>query len=209
MSEREKVGWFQKFLGRIGKYFYWWKAKKMSAVMMTFDFLECVRILVELNDGDIITALHEFRELGRSAGQTVAAELLGPGELIFSKNVKDIPFILRVAWFIFFGENLKDVKFHDKTKDEPIKITWTLNRCIFCAALGKENELKFDRDIMKTDETRLTYGSVVAGAMEGALNSILEYVGSPYRAEIHETKCLVCGDPYPEYTAYLYEKETE
>ncbi|MHA1271261.1 MAG: hypothetical protein ACTSPY_15825 [Candidatus Helarchaeota archaeon] len=209
MAEREKIGWFQKLLGKIGKHFYWWKAKKMSAVMMTFDFLECIRILVELNDGDIVAALEEFRDLGKSAGQTVASELLGPGELIFSRNIKDVPFILKVAWHIFFGEDLQNVKYYDKTDTDPIRITWTFDKCIFCAALKRETELIFNRETMKTDETKLTYGSVVAGVMEGALNAILEYVKSPYRTEIHETKCLRIGDPFSEYTAYFYEIEQQ
>ena len=180
----------------------------MSALMMTYDFLECVRILVELNNNDIPAALEDFREIGKSAGYTVATELLGPGELIFSRNIKDVPFMLKVAWFIFFGEEIKSIKFHDKTDTEPIKITWTLDRCIFCAALKKEKELVFNRETMKTDETKLTYGSVVAGAMEGALNAILEYVKSPYYGKIYETKCLQAGDPFSEYTAYFYEKDS-
>ena len=204
MSEREKIGWFQRFLGKIGKHFYWWRAKKMSAVMMSVDFLECIRVLVELNDGNIPAALEEFRKLGITAGQTVASELLGPGEMIFSRNIEDVPFILNVAWYIFFGENLTDVKMYTET--DPIKMVWTLPYCIFCAAVRKEQELKFDRDTMKTDETKLTYGSVVSGAMEGALNAILEYVNSDYRVKIYETKCICAGDPFPEYTAYFNEK---
>jgi hypothetical protein len=200
---REKVGWFQKFLGKIGKHYYWWRAEKMSAVMMTFDVLECLRVLIKLNDGNIEEALKDFRGIGIKAGETVAAELLGPGELIFSRSVEDLPFILKVAWHIFFGEDLKTIEFHEKIKDEPIKITWTLDHCIFCAGLKYEQELKFNRENMG----EYNFGSVVAGAMEGAMNAILEFVESPYQATIKETKCIAAGDPFPEYTAYITEKE--
>ena len=202
-ENREKIGWFQRALGKIGKHYYWWKSKKMSAVMMTFDVLECIRVLIDLNDGDIHAGLEEFQNIGKTAGQTVAAELLGPGDLIFSKNVEDLPFILKIAWYIFFGEDLKTIQYYEKTSTDPIKIIWTLDHCLFCACLTKEKELEFTKETMKDQ----TFGSVVAGAMEGALNSILEYVKSPYYSKIKETKCLQLGDPFPEYTAYIYEKE--
>jgi len=201
---REKVGWFQKLLGMIGKHYYWWTAKKMSAVMMTFDFLECLRILVELNDGDIYKALKDFHDIGIKAGESVASELLGPGEMIFSRNIKDLPFILKVSWYIFFGENLKDIKFFEDENGQ-MKMIWTLDRCIFCAALKKEKELKINKETMKDE----SYGSVVAGAMEGAMNAVLNYVKSPYYVIVKETRCIAKGDPFPEYTAFIYKREED
>ncbi|MHA1131548.1 MAG: hypothetical protein ACTSQQ_12170, partial [Candidatus Helarchaeota archaeon] len=64
---KEKLGILGKLLAKIGKHYYWWKARKMNGLLMSLDFLECVRIIYEYHDNSLPAALQTFRELGHSA----------------------------------------------------------------------------------------------------------------------------------------------
>ena len=68
---KEKLGFFGKILAKIGKHYYWWRAKKMNGLLMSLDFLECMRIIYEYHDNNLSAALQTFKELGRSAGKAI------------------------------------------------------------------------------------------------------------------------------------------
>ncbi|MBD3227327.1 MAG: hypothetical protein GF329_03990 [Candidatus Lokiarchaeota archaeon] len=202
-----KIGIWKKFLGRIGKHFYWWKANKTSGLMFTVTILECIKTLIELNNGDIIEGMRQSSNVGSLVGKEVVSELLGAGEMIFSKRVEDMPYLIKVAWYIFLNDEIEDIEYLPKTAEEPHRVVWKLSDCMFCKYLEYETEYNFDQNTLKTKETRLTYGSPVTKAVESIINEILDYVESEYRCEVYETKCIQNGDPYPEYTAYYYTRE--
>ena len=97
---KEKLGIFGRLLAKIGKHFYWWRARKMNGILMSLDFLECMRIIIEYHDNNLPAALATFKELGHSAGQSVVYEFLDAGKRIFSKSLEDYPTILAAAYYI-------------------------------------------------------------------------------------------------------------
>ncbi|NVM28170.1 MAG: hypothetical protein HWN65_04950 [Candidatus Helarchaeota archaeon] len=202
---KEKLGFFGKLLAKIGKHYYWWRARKMNALMMSINFLECVRIIYEdIHDHNLPAALEAFKELGRNAGQQVIYEFLDAGKRIFSKRLEDFPVILEAAWYIFMGDHISGAQLLPATYDLPQRLVWRVEKCVFCAGLKQDDSIVVNKETMDWDNTRLTWGSVVCGVMESALQAILDYVELPYDIAVEETGCIMKGDPYSEYTAYFW-----
>jgi len=205
---KEKLGFFGKLLAKIGKHYYWWRARKMNALMMSIDFLECVRIIYEdIHDKNLVASLQTFKELGRNAGQAVIYEFLDAGKRIFSKRLEDFPVILEAAWYIFMGDHIAGAEIRPATRDLPQRLVWRVEKCVFCAGLKQDDSILVNKETMDWENTRLTWGSVVCGVMESALQSILDYVELPYDISVEETGCIMKGDLYSEYTAYFWPKE--
>jgi hypothetical protein len=205
---REKLGFFGQLLAKIGKHYYWWRARKMNGLMMSLDFLECVRIIYEYHDNDLPKTLKTFKELGRNAGQSVIYEFLDAGKRIFSRRLEDFPVILDAAWYIFMGDHISDAKFIPAEKlDEPKRLVWYINKCVFCAGLKQDNSIIVNEETMDWENTKLTWGSVVCGIMESAMQAILDYVELPYNIKVEETKCIMKGDRLSEYTASFLPKQ--
>ena len=205
---REKLGFFGQLLAKIGKHYYWWRARKMNGLVMSLDFLECVRIIYEYHDENLPKTLKTFKELGLEAGQSVIYEFLDAGKRIFSKRLEDFPVIIESAFYIFMGYHILDAKFIPADKqDHPAQLVWHIDKCVFCAGLKQDNSIIVNKETTDWENTRLTWGSVVCGIMESAMQAILDYVELPYRVEVEETKCIMKGDRLSEYTAYFLPKE--
>jgi len=205
-EDREKLSWWNKVLGKLGKYIYWWKAEKVSALMFNICILECIKALIDLNDGDIIKGMKIATEIGTKTGNTTVGGLIEVGETIFSRNIEDFPFMIKIAWYVFLNEEIEDIKYIKETDKEPPKVVWRLKDCMFCKCLEFEKRFKFNKETLKTDETKLTYASLIVFAVQSICNEVLAYVNSPYYTEVLETKCKQNGDPYPEFTGYLYKR---
>lgn len=204
---KEKLGVFGKLLAKIGKHYYWWKARKMNGLLMSLDFLECMRIIYEYHDNNLPATLQTFKELGYNAGQQIVYEFLDAGKRIFSKQLEDFPVILESAWYIFMGDHIAGATLLPATGTQPQRLVWRVEKCVFCAGLKGDESIVVNKETMEWDKTKLTWGSVVCGVMESALQSILDYVELPYRLTVEETGCIMKGDPYSEYTAYFWSKE--
>ncbi|MHA1264677.1 MAG: hypothetical protein ACTSRS_05500 [Candidatus Helarchaeota archaeon] len=204
---KEKLGMLGKLLAKIGKHYYWWKARKMNGLLMALDFLECMRIIYEYHDNNLPAALQTFKELGHNAGQQIIYEFLDAGKRIFSKRLEDFPVILESAWYIFMGDHITGATLLPAEGDLPQRLVWRVEKCVFCGGLKQDDSFEVNKETMDWEHTRLTWGSVVCGIMESALQSIIDYVELPYTLTVEETGCIMKGDPYSEYTAYFWPKE--
>jgi hypothetical protein len=207
---KEKLGFTGKLLAKIGKHYYWSRARKMNGLLMSLDMLECMRILYEYHDKNLPAALQSYKELGQRAGQAVMYQFLDAGKRIFSKRLEDIPVILAAAWYIFMGDHIADDKWFaaSASGDLPARMVWRVKKCVFCAGLRQDQSITVNKETMDWEHTRLTWGSVVCGVMESGLQSVLDFVELPYTIVVEETGCIMKGDPYSEYTAYFWPKKT-
>ncbi|MHA1649313.1 MAG: hypothetical protein ACTSYB_03885 [Candidatus Helarchaeota archaeon] len=204
---REKLGIMGKLLAKIGKHYYWWRARKMCGLIMSLDFLECMRIIYEYHDNNLPAALQTFKEIGHSAGQSIVYEFLDAGKHIFSKRLEDFPTILEAAWYIFMGDHITGAELRPAKGDLPIRLVWRVEKCVFCAGLKQDDSFIVNKETMDWENTRLTWGSVVCGVMESAMQTVVDYVELPYTLTCEETGCIMKGDPYSEYTIYFWPKE--
>lgn len=203
---KEKLGIFGRLLAKIGKHYYWWRARKMNGLLMSLDFLECMRIIYEYHDNNLPAALQTFKELGHSAGREVIYQFLDAGKRIFSKNIEDYPTILQASWYIMLGDHIEP-ELVLPSGDLPNRLVWRVEQCLFCAGLKQDDSILVNAETMDWSNTRLTWGSVVCGVMETAMQTIVDYVGLPYVLSCEETGCIMKGDRYSEYTIYLWPKQ--
>jgi len=195
---------FQKFLAGVGKRFIRWRKKKMNTLFLNIVILEYVRILKEtLHDGNLETALEDFYNIGKIAGDDLILENLNTAKLIFSKNIEDSPLMTRVASYLAFGEDIPERNFQFIEKntdgDEYDRLTWSYEQCIFCSCLENEKDLVINKETMG----KQTYGCQVSGIFEAVTHTIQEYVGNKYEIKVRETKCIMKGDTYNEYTMWF------
>ncbi|MHA1379091.1 MAG: hypothetical protein ACTSRG_11980 [Candidatus Helarchaeota archaeon] len=195
---------FQRFLAGIGKKYLRWKKKKMNSLFLSITILEYCRILAEfVHDGNLESALEDFHEMGKIAGDDLLLENLGAAKLLFSKDIEDSPLMMRVASYLALGEDIPDrnIQFVPKNTDgdKYDRIIWSYDRCIFCAGLDKEKELVINKETMGNQ----TWGCQVAGIFEALMDRIQKYVGNNYKIECKETKCIMKGDTYNEYTMWF------
>jgi hypothetical protein len=202
-------GLWKRFLGKVGKHYYWWKTNKTSALMFTVTILECIKTLIELNNEDMVEAMSQSFDIGSLVGKEVVSELLAPikyiglSEIMAKDNLEELTFLIKLAWYIFLNEEIDDIEYFPPQGDQPHRVVWKLEDCMFCKILENETDYEFNQNTLRTAETRYTYGTPVCGAVAGILNEVLDYVNSGYRCEVFETKCIHSGDGSPEFTAYF------
>ena len=195
---------FQKLMAGVGKRFLRWRKKKMNTLFLNIVILEYVRILANsLHDGNLEDALETFYEIGKVAGDDLILENLNTAKLIFSKDIKDAPLMTRVASYLAFGEDIPERAFQFIPKgtdgDEYDRLTWSYEQCIFCSGLDKEKELVINKETMG----KQSWGCQVAGIFEAVTHTLQEYVGNKYQIKCEETKCIMRGDAYNEYTMWF------
>ena len=199
----QKLGFFRKLLAKIGKRFLWWKQPKLVGLFLSLTYLEDVKMMMQLSDGTLETALDDFYRVGKIAGHDITFEFLDLGKYVFSRSLEDLPTIISTAYYVMTGQNFTTCKFHPATVQDPAKVVFTIDRCLFCGGLKKETSI----DVNKETVGKQTWGSVVSGIVEAAVEVIEEYVGNNLDVKVKETKCIMNGDPYAEFTVYLHEKE--
>ncbi|NVM54904.1 MAG: hypothetical protein HWN66_14465 [Candidatus Helarchaeota archaeon] len=201
----KKLGFFRKLLAKIGKHYLWRKQPKLVGLFLSLTYLEDVKMLMDLTDGTLESALEEFYKLGKIAGHDITYEFLDIGKYVFSQSIEDVPTILGTAYYVMTGQKFSSCKFFPADALNPTKIVFTLDQCLFCGGLKKETS------IMVNSETlgRQTWGAVIVGIVEAALETIEEYVGNTLKVEVKETKCIMKGDSYAEFTINLYPIEEE
>lgn len=176
----------------------------MNTLFLNIVILEYIRLLKEsLYDGNLEDALESFYQIGKVAGDDLILENLNTLKLILSKDIRDSTLMIRVASYLAFGEDIPERSIHFIPKgtdgDEYDRITWSYEQCIFCAGLEKENELVINKKTMG----KQTWGCQVAGIFEAITHTIQEYIGNKYKIKCKETKCLMKGDAYNEYTMWF------
>jgi len=176
----------------------------MNSLFLSILILEFVRILTEfIHDGNLELALDDFYEIGKIAGDDLLLENIGAAKLLFSKDIKDSPLMTRVASYLALGEDIPDRNFQFVPKntdgDKYDRLIWSYDQCIFCACLDKEKELEINKKTMGNQ----TWGCQVAGIFEAVMQTIQNYVGNKYEIICKETKCIMKGDAYNEYTMWF------
>ncbi|MBD3229576.1 MAG: hypothetical protein GF329_15450 [Candidatus Lokiarchaeota archaeon] len=207
----KKFSFLKKIFIRIGKHIGWKKAKKFNTYTAAKWCQACLEEIIKLNDDNVVEGVEEFEGMVKSG----AAELVGriflepivfgiKPTILFSKNLSDIGFTAKQA--LFFGEGpyskkmFKSVKFFsaDESDDKIAKLVFTIKKCMFCC----EPE-KFDKYPLKDMEDK-TFGNFFCKLFEAMFQYIIEYSGiSNYKTESKETKCLLHGDEFGEWTIWF------
>ncbi|MFX0133516.1 MAG: hypothetical protein ACFFDN_07730 [Candidatus Hodarchaeota archaeon] len=200
----DKLSWFRRLLSKIGKRFLWSRQPKESGLMFTLTYLEDVKLMMEMTDGTLETALAEFHKLGKLAGHDLTYEFLDIGKYVFSKSLEDLAIIIETSYYVMTGQRFSSCKYLPPDDGNPARVIFTLDRCMFCGSLKEDKSIEVNKETMGNQ----TWGSVMAGAVEAAVETIEEYVGNKLKVEVRETKCIMAGDLYAEFTIYLYPEES-
>ncbi len=196
----QKLGFLRKLLAKIGKHYLWRKQPKLVGLFLSLTYLEDVKMLMDLTDGTIEDALEEFYKLGKIAGHDITFEFLEIGKYVFSKSLEDLPAIISTAYYVMTGQSFTTCNYYPASDQEPAKVVLTLDRCLFCGGLKKETSI----EVSKETTGKQTWGSVVVGILEAAVETIEEFVGNNLNIKVQETKCIMNGDPYAEFTIYIH-----
>lgn len=202
----EKLNWFRKFLSKVGKRLLWSRQPKENGLFFSLTYLEDIKMLMDLvHDGSLETALKEFHRLGRLAGHDITYEFLDVGKYVFSKSLEDLPKIIETSYYVMTGQKFSSCKYLPKDEKNPARVIFTLDRCMFCGGMKKEKSIEVNKETMGT----YTWGEVMSGIVEAAVETIEDYVGNTLKIEVNETKCIMKGDPYAEFTIVLSPKQSE
>lgn len=195
------MGFLEKFLGSIGKYLYWWRAKKANKLLFHLGFIYSVYELYKLTN-DFEKTMSIMNEMGLEAGKDIVYESMELAKPVLSKSIKDLEVILKSSWYAFLGKQKIDYFEYIPPNDMGIeKIIWRCNKCMLCSGIESDSILED-----KLSEMDGSYGGLMAGIFESFFGSIMEYAGRSFDIKVDETKCMARGDPYQEFTAIFIPK---
>lgn len=204
---RKKIGIFQKFLAQVGKRMQWWHTEKMDLYVLALMARETVVKYREILNGDLKEAINTLKEQFASSARTYLQTFMGQLKLIVSKDLSDITTMSDVSLYSILGPDYK--KFFSSTiyvppddpnnADKVPKFITVSPKCVMCAVIGDLN----------MEEYRGTgYGEIISHALASLLELIFEYIGTPYKIELKETRCFLEGSPYGEGVMLLRENKT-
>ncbi|NVM52736.1 MAG: hypothetical protein HWN66_03450 [Candidatus Helarchaeota archaeon] len=199
---------FKNILGELGKRFVRRTQQKMNTLFLSIIILEYTRILVEfLYDGNLEAALEDFYDTGKNTGKSITDRHLNAARHILSKSLEDSPRMARIFWYIAMGEDVpkRKIRFVPKgTEGNEFDIlTWTFDRCIFCAASTEEKDILINKETMGNQ----SWGAQVSGIFEALMQAVQDYVGNNYKIKVKETKCIMKGDASNEFTMWFIPRE--
>ncbi len=198
---REKLGFKERMMAKVGKHWLWWRAKKANGLLLNLAIREVARGLVHIY-GDLPNALQAFYEMGIRAGNDLMFEWLDTVKRLLAKNIKDLTVVVEAAWYSFLGQHISEITYH--ALPEPEHIIWTTEKCILCGGLKNDDTFIIDETTLGPN---LNWGDFASGVFQAALQSIVDYLELPNTVYVKETKCILRGDQYPEFTAWFYPKE--
>ena len=199
---------FKDILGGFGKRIVRGTQKKMNTLFLSVIILEYTRILVEyLYDGELETALEDFYNTGKTTGEGIMDEHLYAARYILSKSLEETPRMAKIFWYIAMGEDVpnRNIRFVPKGTEgnEYDMLTWTFEKCIFCATSTEEKDIIINKKTMGNQ----TWGCQCAGIFESIMQAVQDYVGNNYEIKVKETKCLMRGDSKNEYIMLFIPRE--
>jgi len=200
---------FKDILGNIGKRFVRSTTPKMNTFFLSIVILEYTRILVEfLFDGNLEAALEDFYNTGRFTGTEITDKHLNAARYFLSKSLKDSPRMARIFWYIAMGEDVpkKKIRFVPKGTEgnEYDMLTWSFDKCVFCAASTEEKDLIINEETMGNQ----SWGAQVSGIFEALMQAVQDYVGNNYEIKVKETKCIMKDDTCNEFIMWFIPRET-
>ncbi len=201
--KREKTGLREKLLAALGKRLMFWKAKKVSQLLVNLSYREFIRLMVEMH-GSLAEALNALFNLAVNTGPDFLGEWIESASPIFSRHVGDHALWIKSGYYGFTGDHIKHIEYIPPEKEgDPHRVVWQIDKCFLCA--GMETDLTFQA--RKEDLQEHGWGAAIAGIFTATTNMINEYAGIEFEGRVHETKCLLRGDPYGEFVAEFYPKK--
>jgi hypothetical protein len=204
---REKAGFIQRILAKIGKRLLWWRAEKMDLYVLALMAREVVIKYQEILDGDLETAVNTLKEQFASSARTYLMSFMDQLKLVVSRDLSDMEFMSEVSLWSILGKeyrnffaNAKYIPADDPRNTEGIpKFTNVSPKCLLCAVI---------QDLPNAHEYKdLNYGEIISYALGSLIELILDFVGYKYEVKVKEKKCFLRGDPYSEIHMLLYDRK--
>ncbi|MBD3230891.1 MAG: hypothetical protein GF329_22120 [Candidatus Lokiarchaeota archaeon] len=213
---KERVGLLFKLFAHIGKRLYYKKQSKLNFLLLICIVKAVVKEYTRLNNGDIEEALKILGDTVKRETAVVVLDLIDKPVLLgikmaimLSKDIRDIPFDLKLAFWSILGKRASKV-FEDPVlilaedaEDNIAKIKIGMKICPFCP------EDLSETDITPEDLGDEDFAIVMTALGEAAVQNIEDYVGNSYNIICRETKCRLKGDEKGELTIYFYPKEEQ
>ena len=200
----EKLGWFRKQIGSLGKRVFHWRTDKISLFSLNVFIRSLMRMYASLNDGDYGKGLNIFCEHVEEEAKTLVFDMINEPILfgismdsIMSKDIEDLVYIATTLFWAMIGKDYKDlwepIEF-TKEDNGNYKLTMKEKMCIICA---EEYEIK--QEMLGPRN----FGDIFAALLVGILQALEEYVGAQYKITGKETKCVLRGDTHGEISIWL------
>jgi hypothetical protein len=204
---REKAGFIQRILAKIGKRLLWWRAEKMDLYVLALMAREVVIKYQEILDGDLETAVNTLKEQFASSARTYLMTFMDQLKLIVSRDLKDMEFMSEVSLWSIMGKDFKTffsiskyIPVGDPRNIEGVPMFVTVSpKCLVCSVI---------QDLPNVQEYRdLDYGAIISFALGSLVEIILDFVGYKFNVKVQEKKCFLRGDPYSEIHMLLYDRK--
>lgn len=170
----------------------WWRAEKANSLVLNGAFLYLYKLFQEvIKDPEKVK--EEWFLIGRRGGRAAIDGMFNLVQMMTSKSVEDLTYIIDTAWYVFLGEQISSIKYIPPDDQGIEKIIWTWDNCVMCANI--QNEM--DPDTLKD----VNIEAVAAGVFQVTLEMIQDYVGNSFQVEVKNTKSGAWGDPHCEMTA--------
>jgi len=199
---KEKLGFTDRMMAKIGKHWLWWRARKTNGLLLNLAIRETLRRLI-IVDNTLPLALKDFYEMGVRAGKDLMFEWLDTVKMLVSKSLPDLTVVIEAAWYSFLGQYIEEITYH--ATPEPEHIIWTLDKCILCGGMKHDESLQMNDVTMGAD---YSYGDFASGVFQSAVQMLVDYLEIPRTVIVKETKCILRGEQYPEFTAWFHPRKT-
>ena len=201
---REKLGFWRKALGKVGKRVMWHFSKKVNRLFLHASWKEVILSFASLPESNTKKAYEIWYQLGKGAGASLMYAWHDRIKILFSKNIEDMKEIITAAWYSFLGDNPDKIEFFEAGDGHQVpRIVWRFNKCWICSEILEDESCK---NLIPACEGEYGYGSCASGIFETALQQVQDYMENPYQVVVKETKCFHRGDNYQEFTAFFYPK---
>ena len=200
---REKLGFKERMMAKVGKHWLWWRAKKSNGLLLNLAIREVLRGLILIYE-DLPTSLYEFYQMGIRAGNDLMYEWLDTVKRLLARNIKDLTVVIEAAWYSFLGQHISEITYH--ADPLPEHIIWRTDKCILCGGMKNDETLQINETTLGPD---WNYGDFASGVFQAALQMLIDYLALPVTVVVRETKCILRGAQYPEFTAWFSPKEGE
>ena len=204
----EKIGWFKRRMGDIGKRLFFNKSEKMNLLLTSAIVQSTIEEYTSIMGGSLPDALKLFGEGVKAQALDLVTEAIETPILfglklafLLSKEPSDIAIQMG---FTFWGLAGKMSKEHftkpkfisaEESEDNIAKVIIGVKKCPVCIGLTNVTE----KDLQGED-----YITVLSALSEAAIQDIQDYVGNKYKIVCKETKCFLRGDDQGEMTLYFH-----
>ena len=192
--ERERLGLFRKVLSKIGKVFMWWRAPKSNIIILNGCFIFIPELFYQLTN-DYAKANEEWFLVGIKMGRSLLNEMFDLIEIMVSKSVRELTYLVDAAWSTFMGRKPTYIQYFPPDEQGIEKISWAWDECIMCTnaahLIGAENAKNLHTE------------ALAAGVFQIVFQILMDYVGNSFKVEAKDTQSRARGDPTCELTLFF------